>query len=62
MKKKLWILIGLGILVVLSSAIIYWFYFSKPVTFPTNEQLVEEINSIFPEAAASVIQDTIPYR
>ena len=60
MKKKLWILIGLGILVVLSSAIIYWFYFSKPVTFPTNEQLVEEINSIFPEAAASVIQDTIP--
>ena len=60
MKKKLWILIGLGIFVVLLSAIIYWFYFSKPASFPTNEQLVEEINSIFPEAAASVIQDTIP--
>ena len=56
MKKKLMILIGLGILVLLSSAIIYWIYFSKPVIFPTNEQLVEEINSFFPEAAASVIQ------
>jgi hypothetical protein len=59
-KKKLWTFIGLGVAVVLSSAIIYWFYFSKPTTFPTNEQLVEEINNFFPEAAASVIQDTIP--
>ena len=59
MKKRLWTLIGLGIFVVLSSAIIYWFYFSKPASFPINEQLVEEINSVFPEAAASVIQDTI---
>ncbi|MFZ0443614.1 MAG: hypothetical protein WAM95_02975 [Bacillus sp. (in: firmicutes)] len=59
-KKRLWTLIGLVIFVVLSLAITYWFYFSKPATFPTNEQLVEEINSIFPEAAASIIQDTIP--
>lgn len=31
-----------------------------PTSFPTNEQLVEEMNSIFPEATASIIQDTIP--
>ena len=62
MKKKLWILIGLGILVVLSSAIIYWFYFSKPVSFPTNEQLVEEINSIFPEAASKCHSRYYSYR
>lgn len=59
-KKRLWTFIGLGIAVVLSSAIIYWFYFSKPASFPTNEQLVEKINSIFPEATARAIQDTIP--
>lgn len=59
-KKKLWIFIGLGIAVILSSAIIYLFYFSKPATFPTNEQLVEELRRILPEADASIIQDTIP--
>ena len=58
--KRLWTLVGVVIFIILSSAIIYWFYFSKPTIFPTNEQLVKEINSVFPEAAASVIQDTIP--
>ncbi|HHW36272.1 MAG TPA: hypothetical protein GXX18_03120 [Bacillales bacterium] len=59
-KKWLWIFVSLGIFVVLISVSIHWFYYSNPATFPTNEQLVEEINSVFPEAAASVIQDTIP--
>lgn len=58
-KKRLWTLIGLSIVVLLSSAMIYWFYFSAPDPFPTNEKLVEEINSVFPEAVASEIQDTI---
>ncbi|MBS4201689.1 hypothetical protein KHA93_18970 [Bacillus sp. FJAT-49732] len=58
MKKKLWIFVG--IIFTMSSAITYWFYLSKPAPFPKKEQLVEEINSIFPEAAATVIQDTIP--
>ncbi|MGG1662486.1 hypothetical protein [Brevibacillus sp. NRS-1366] len=56
-KKKLW---SLGIFIILLSIIVYWFYFSMPTSFPTNEQLVEEMNSIFPEATASIIQDTIP--
>jgi len=56
MKKKLW---SVGIFIILLSIIVYWFYFSKPTSFPTNEQLVEEMNSIFPKAAASIIQDTI---
>ena len=59
-KKKVRNLVGLGVLVVLSSIIIYWFYFSTPISFPTNEQMVKEINSVHPEAAASVIQETIP--
>ncbi|MCJ8008695.1 hypothetical protein ACFFF5_08770 [Lederbergia wuyishanensis] len=59
-KKKLLMFVGIGIIFMLSSALTYWFYFSKPVSFPNKEQLVEEINKIFPEAAATVIQDTIP--
>lgn len=59
-KKRLWTFIGLGIFVVLSSAIIYSFYFSKPASFPENATLVEAINNLFPEADAHVIQDTIP--
>ncbi|MEO4052964.1 hypothetical protein [Solibacillus sp. CAU 1738] len=49
-----------GIIIVLISVFfIYWFNFSKPISFPPNEQLVEEINSQFPEANASIIQDAI---
>lgn len=58
-KKKLRILIGLGMFIILLFAIIYWFYFSKPTSFPTNEQSIEEINSFFPDAVANVIQDII---
>lgn len=55
-KKKIWFL---GLLIIMLSIIVYWFYFSTPTSFPTNEQLVEELNRIFPEATASIIQDTI---
>lgn len=58
-KKRFWPLVGLGVLFVLLSISIIWFYFSKPVSFPASEELVKEINRIFPEATASVIQDTI---
>jgi hypothetical protein len=58
-KRKTWTLAGLGVLGLLASFMIFWLYFAKPVSFPTNEQLVKEINSIFPESAASVIQDSI---
>lgn len=56
MEKKLW---SASFFIILLSIIVYWFYFSKPTSFPTNEQLVDEMNSIFPKAAASIIQDTI---
>lgn len=59
-KRKIWVLAGLAALGLLSSFTIYWFYFAKPVSFPTNEQLVKEINRIFPEASVSFVQDTIP--
>ncbi|MGG4498966.1 hypothetical protein [Brevibacillus reuszeri] len=57
MKKKLWSVI---FFIIFLSIFVYWFYFSKPTSFPTNEQLVEEMNSIFPEVSANIIQDTIP--
>ncbi|WP_442598111.1 hypothetical protein [Neobacillus sp. D3-1R] len=56
MKKRLLFLIAVGIFLLF---IVYWFYFSKPTPLPSNEQIVEEINSVFPEAAANFIQDTI---
>lgn len=59
-KKRLWTFIGLGLFVVLSTATIYWFNFAAPATFPTNEQLVKEINNLFPLADADVTQDTVP--
>ena len=58
-KKKVWAFISLVTALVLSTVCIYWFFFSKPASLPTNEQLIEEINSVFPEAAAGTIQDTI---
>lgn len=47
-------------IIILLSMTVYWFYFSTPTSFPTNQQLIEEINRIFPKATASIIQDTIP--
>ncbi|MCG3419830.1 hypothetical protein [Oceanobacillus jordanicus] len=58
MKKRLWLIV-IGILTLAVLAIIYWFYFSKPTSFPTNGRLIEEMNNSFPSAAASEIQDTI---
>lgn len=56
-KKRKSIVIALCVLLVM--VLIYWFYFSPPVPFPTNEQLAKDMNRVFPEAAVSSIQDTI---
>lgn len=59
MKKKVWVVSGvLG--VTLSLAFLYWFYLSKPTSFPNNDQLAQEMNSLYPKAAVRIIQDTIP--
>lgn len=58
-QKKWWSFAGVGVLL-LFVAITYWFYFSKPAPFPTNELLIEEMSIFFPEVAGSVIQDTVP--
>ena len=58
-KKKLRVLTGIGMFSILLFAVFSWVYFSKPNSYPTNEQLVEGINSAFPDAVAEVIQDTI---
>lgn len=56
-KKKIG---SLGFFIILLSIIGYWFYFSRPAPFPPNQQLIDEMNRIFPKATASIIQDTIP--
>lgn len=57
-KKKLWLVVGVSVLL-LSVVFVYWFYLSKPTAFPGNDRLVQDINSLFPEAEVDVIQDTI---
>lgn len=57
-RKRIWIFAGI-VVFVLSFVMMYWFYFSKPASFPADKQLVKEINRVFPQATASVIQDTI---
>ncbi|MFJ7936562.1 hypothetical protein [Sporosarcina sp. NPDC096371] len=56
-KRKLF---AAGLLaVLLASAVLTWFYFSKPTSFPANDQLVETINNTMPQAEADMIQDSI---
>ncbi|MEI5908560.1 hypothetical protein WAK64_16050 [Bacillus spongiae] len=57
-KRKAWVFIGIGIVSIFLVSL-YLLNYSKPTSFPTHEQLVAEINSTFPEADASDIQDTI---
>lgn len=57
-KSKIWTLVGIGTLI-LATASVYWFYFSKPVPFPANNQLIGKINDIYPDAKARMIKDTI---
>ncbi|WML48801.1 hypothetical protein RCG23_01310 [Neobacillus sp. PS3-34] len=57
-KRKLVGIAGL-VVVIMAAITIYWFYFSTPGAFLKNEQMISEINNIFPTAAVNVIQDTI---
>lgn len=59
MNKKLWTFICIGLAAVFSITMMYRFYFSQPASFPPNEYVMKEINSLYPEAGANVIQDTI---
>lgn len=58
MKKKSFLIVGIGVAVLLL-AMIYWFNFSEPKSFPPNEQLLEEMNNSFPKVTAKVIQETL---
>ena len=59
MTKKKWRLVVVACVLLLSVVLFYRFYFSKPDSFPENNQLVQAINSLNPEAEADIIQDTI---
>lgn len=55
-KKKLAILIGFGAFAIISLVIIYRSYWMPPPPFPTNDEMIEEINKTFPKASVSLIQ------
>ncbi|WP_301108019.1 hypothetical protein [Sporosarcina sp.] len=57
-KKNMWIFSS-GLLLVASLCLFYWFYLAKPVTFPDDQQLIYEMNDVFPQVAVEVIQDKI---
>ncbi|MGD6968302.1 hypothetical protein ACQCVP_17875 [Rossellomorea vietnamensis] len=54
-KKKIYILSGIVMVLVLS--FIYLSYFSVPSSFPSDKQLIEEMNQRFPETNAEQIQE-----
>lgn len=60
MKKKKLIRGSILIIVLLSIFIVYRFYLMKPSEFLTNDQIVKEINNVFPEAVAQTVQDKLP--
>ncbi len=57
-KKRAWAFTLLGIMI-LSSAMMYRFYFSNPKPFPSNKQAAAKINHTLLNANANVIQDTV---
>ena len=56
--KNIWVLGVLGIFVITLAAV-YWLFPSKPDPFPVKKQLIRGINGVYPEAEASVIQNTL---
>ncbi|WP_456272505.1 hypothetical protein [Bacillus sp. AK031] len=69
-KKKMLYILG-GIIIVLFLLFIYLSYFLVPASFPSEKQLIKEINQTFPEANAGQIQGVfnitekhmyVPYR
>ncbi|MFD1739473.1 hypothetical protein ACFSCX_23610 [Bacillus salitolerans] len=59
MNKKKIVYFGSGIVVALFSVMIYSFYFSSPSPFPSEEELIEEMTKVFPEAEVSQIREVI---
>ncbi|MCG3088926.1 hypothetical protein [Sporosarcina cyprini] len=58
MKKRL--VMGLAAFLVLCIGFIYWFYFSIPSSFPTDQEVAERINKAFPGAVVSTVLDKLP--
>ncbi|MBE4910576.1 hypothetical protein IMZ08_21285 [Bacillus luteolus] len=56
MNKKKFVYIFIGLIFVLISTFIYLSYFSHPSSFLSEKQLIEEINSTFPDANVNKIQ------
>lgn len=54
----MWLLIAFGA-GSLTTFLVYWFLFWPPNPFPSNRQVVQEINRTYEEAEAKVIQDIL---
>lgn len=58
MKKRL--VMGVAAFLVLCFGFIYWYYFSSPSSFPTDQEVAERINKDFPGAVVSTVLDKLP--
>jgi len=56
---KTWKISAVSLLVLIVAAVIYLLAYSTPAAVPDQDELVKEINQVFPGAAASEIQDII---
>lgn len=55
-KPKLLVFIVIGTIILFVS---FWCYTSEPTSFPTDDQLIEEMSNSFSIVSNSVIQDTV---
>lgn len=59
MSRKVTFAIGGLVLAAFLAFALYLYFPTKPESFPINEQLIDEINQLFPTAAPTTIQDAI---
>lgn len=54
----MWLLVVLSV-VSLTTFLVYWYFFWPPKPFPSNEEIVREVNRTYEEAGAKDILDTL---
>lgn len=59
MKYLKWIVAVAISLVVLGSAIYYYYFLAEPSTLPSKDELIQEINQTLPKAQAKMVQDIV---
>ncbi|MDZ5471560.1 hypothetical protein SM124_07345 [Bacillus sp. 31A1R] len=59
MNRKQTIYFMSSLFLIVALATVYWFYFSAPKAFPSEQQLISKMNALFAEAEVSEILDEL---